>query len=65
MSEHSEQIVEFIDTIYLPVIDKEESINWFQEKLGLKWNGHCFNLGSGPVISLVEVKNNTNYTHRF
>lgn len=57
MFEQNDQIVEFIDTIYLPVLDKKESIQWYQEKLGLEWNGFCFNLGSGPVIFLVQVKN--------
>jgi hypothetical protein len=57
MSENDDQIVEFIDTIYLPVLDKQRSIQWFKEKLGLTWNGYCFNLGSGPVIFLVTVKN--------
>lgn len=38
------QLVDFIDTIYLPVKDKQKSIQWFEDKLGLKWNGHCFNL---------------------
>ncbi|TJY43848.1 VOC family protein [Cohnella pontilimi] len=57
MFQKNDQIVEFIDTVYLPVLNKQESIQWFQEKLGLQWNGHCFNLGSGPVIFLVQVKN--------
>ncbi|WP_123040546.1 VOC family protein [Cohnella candidum] len=57
MSDINNQLVEFIDTIYLPVLDRQESIQWFQEKLGLTWNGYCFNLGSGPVIFLVPVKN--------
>ncbi|CAG9622559.1 VOC family protein [Sutcliffiella rhizosphaerae] len=50
------QIVDFVDTIYLPVLNKNASIRWYEEKLGFAWNGHCFDLGNGPVIFLVQVK---------
>lgn len=49
------QLLDYIDTIYLPVKDKQETINWYEEKLGLTWNGICFNLGTGPTIMLVTA----------
>lgn len=50
-------IVGYIDCVYLPVLDQEETIKWYQEKLGFDWNGHCFELGYGPDIMLVNVNN--------
>jgi predicted enzyme related to lactoylglutathione lyase len=57
MEKNSKPIIGYIDCIYLPVIDKEETIKWYQEKLGIQWTGYSFNLGNGPEIMLVTVKN--------
>jgi hypothetical protein len=50
-------IVGHIDCVYLPVIDKEETIKWYQEKLGFHWTGFSFDLGYGPELMLVTVNN--------
>lgn len=48
-------IVGYIDSVYLPVIDREEAIRWYSEKLGFHWTGYSFDLGFGPEIMLVTV----------
>lgn len=50
-------VVGYMDILYLPVLDIEETIKWYQEKLGFHWNGICFDLGKGPSIMLVTVDN--------
>lgn len=50
-------IIGHIDCVYLPVINQEETIKWYQDKLGIHWTGFSFNLGNGPEIMLVTVKN--------
>jgi uncharacterized glyoxalase superfamily protein PhnB len=50
-------VVGYIDILYLPVLDFEEAIKWYEEKLGFYWNGICFNLGQGPAIMLITVNN--------
>lgn len=58
-------VVGHIDCVYLPVVNQEETIKWYQEKLGFHWNGFCFELGYGPDIMLVTVNDkedaNLNY----
>lgn len=49
-------IVGQIDCIYLPAKNKEATIRWYQEKLGLRWTGVSFDLGGGPEIMLVTPK---------
>lgn len=48
-------IVGHIDCVYLPVIDREAAIKWYQEKLGFQWTGYSLDLGFGPEIMLVTV----------
>ncbi|WP_407944829.1 VOC family protein [Paenibacillus albiflavus] len=52
--------------MYLPVVDQEETIKWYQEKLGFHWNGFYFELGFGPDIMLVTVndKEDVKLTYR-
>ncbi|MBB3112201.1 hypothetical protein FHS18_004287 [Paenibacillus phyllosphaerae] len=48
-------IVGQIDCVYLPVINEEGTIKWYEEKLGVRWTGFSFHLGNGPEIMLVTV----------
>ncbi|MGM0885072.1 MAG: VOC family protein [Bacillota bacterium] len=57
-------VVGYIDILYLPVRNIEETIKWYQEKLGLHWNGVCFVLGNGPAIMLVKVEEGVNLTYK-
>jgi hypothetical protein len=57
MTTSSKLIIGQIDCVYLPVINQDETINWYREKLGVKWTGFSFNFGNGPEIMLVTVKN--------
>jgi catechol 2,3-dioxygenase-like lactoylglutathione lyase family enzyme len=50
-------VVGHIDCVYLPVVDVEETIEWYRDKLGFNWTGYSFDLGHGPEIMLVKVNN--------
>lgn len=45
-----------IASVYVPVSDFWESKKFYENVLGLKWGGHCFNLDSGPTLFLCETK---------
>jgi len=54
-----------IATVYIPVSDFWKSKKWYENVLGLKWGGYCFNLDSGPSLFLCETKDHASPNFNF
>src|SRR5215217_3247013 len=59
-----ESILNAICTVYIPVSNVDQSVEWYRDKLGLQWIGYCFQLASGPSIFLVQSKDRPNMNYR-